>query len=85
MTPLGKVASAEAAESGLSLLAALIALHGGDPAANELYRNAQQPQIVDGVTRGMIENALRDTLHELVATYRGVVPGVDLARALGLD
>ncbi|HUJ57629.1 MAG TPA: hypothetical protein VLX92_04040 [Kofleriaceae bacterium] len=84
MTPLGKLATAEAAESGLSLLVTLIGVASHDPAANDFYRNAQNPQIVDGVTRGMIEQQFTDNLHKLILQYRHAVPGVDIAQSLGI-
>lgn len=84
MTPLGKLADAEAMESGLSLLAALVALHEGSSAAGGLYQNAQRPAVVDGVSRGVIEQQFTDTIHKLLIEYRTAVPGLDLARALGL-
>ena len=84
MTPLGKLATAEAVESGLSLLAALVAVRSNDPSAGGLYDNAQHPAVVDGVSRAMIEEQFTQTIHKMIVEYRGVVPGVDLARALGI-
>lgn len=86
MQPLGKLADAEAMEAGVSLLAALAALHGGGDAsfANGAYQNAQRPQVVDGVSRAMIEKQFTDTIHKLILQYRDAVPGLDLAKALGL-
>lgn len=85
MTPLGKLADAEAAESGLSLLVALIAAGSGDgSAAGAAYRNAQRPAVVHGVSRAMIEQTFNDTVKKMILENRTAVPGLDLARALGL-
>jgi hypothetical protein len=84
MTPLGKLAKAEAAEAGISGLLTLLALASHDPAANDLYRNTEHPQIVDGVSRKMIEKEFTETIHKLILQYRNAVPGVDLAAALGI-
>ncbi len=84
MTPLGKLADAEAMESGFSLLAALVSLHEGGQSANGLYRNAQQPVVADGISRGLIEQTFTDALHKLIIDYRAAIPGLDLARALGI-
>src|SRR3569623_2049910 len=85
MTPLGKLAKAEAGESGLSLLVALLALRGGDAnAAGGAYQNAQHPAVVDGVSRAMIEQTFTDTIHKMILQYRTAVPGIDLAKSLGI-
>jgi hypothetical protein len=85
MEPLGKLKDAELTESGLSLLAALVALHGGSSSTNDLYNNAQHPAVVDGVSRGMIEKEFTDMVHKLILDYRGIVPGLDLATSLGIQ
>jgi len=85
MTPRGKLAKAEAGESGLSLLVALLALRGGDAnAAGGAYQNAQHPAVVDGVSRAMIEQTFTDTIHKMILQYRTAVPGIDLAKSLGI-
>jgi len=88
MTPLGKLADYEKTESGLSALFAILAVASRDPqglqAADGAYRNAQHPVVVDGISRGMIEQEFTDTIHKLIIQYRNVVPGMDLARALGI-
>lgn len=85
MTPLGKLADAEATESGISLLFALIAARSGDGnAAGAAYQNANRPVVVDGISRGMIEQTFTDTVKKMILENRTAVPGVDLARALGL-
>lgn len=88
MTPLGKLAEAEKTESGLSALVALLAIASRDPhgleIANGTYQNAQHPQIVDGISRAMIEQQFTDTLHKMIIQYRGAVPGMDIAAALGI-
>jgi len=85
MTPLGKLADAEAAESGISLLFALIAARSGDgDAAGAAYQNAQRPAVVDGVSRAMIEQTFNETVRKMILENRTAVPGLDLARALGL-
>ena len=84
MTPLGKLAQAEGMESGLSLLAALVAYRAGSSATGGLYRNAQEPAVVDGVSRGLIEKEFSDFVHQFIIEHRTAVPGLDLARALGI-
>jgi hypothetical protein len=85
MTPLGKLADAEAMEGGLSLLVALIAARGGDGnTAGGALRNAQNPVVVDGVSRAMIQQTFTDQIHKMVLQYRNAVQGVDLARSLGI-
>jgi hypothetical protein len=85
MQPLGKLAEAEAGEAGLSLLVALLAARSGDGnTAGGAYRNAQHPAVVDGVSRAMIEQTFTDTIHKLILQYRSAVPGVDLAKSLGI-
>jgi hypothetical protein len=88
MTPLGKLAEYEKTESGLSALFAILAVASRDPhglqAADGAYRNAEHPVVVDGISRGMIEQEFTDTIHKLIIQYRGAVPGIDLARSLGI-
>jgi hypothetical protein len=86
MTPLGKLANAEAAESGLSLLVALIAARSGDGnTAGSAMGNAHRPVVVDGISRTLIEQTFTDTIHKLILQYRTAVPGIDLAKSLGLS
>jgi len=85
MTPLGKLAHAEAGEAGLSLIIALIAARANDGnTAGQAYNNAQRPVVVDGISRAMIEKTFTDTIHKLILQYRTAVPGVDLAKSLGI-
>lgn len=85
MVPLGKLADAEAGEAGLSLLVALLAARSGDGnTAGGAMRNAEHPVVVDGVSRAMIEQTFTDTIHKLILQYRSAVPGVDLAKSLGI-
>jgi len=88
MTPLGKLAEAQKTEAGLSALVALLAIASRDPRgmeiANGSYQNAQNPQIVDGISRAMIEKEFTDTIHKMIIQYRGAVPGIDIAAALGI-
>ncbi len=85
MTLLGKAAEARAMESGLSLLVTLLAVESHDPAANGAYQNANDPKLVDGVTRSLIEQTFTDTVHKLVLQYRGAIPNFDLANALKIS
>ena len=86
MQPLGKLAKAEAAEAGFSLLFALIAAGAHDgQAANGAYQNANRPQVVDGISRAMIEQTFTDTVHKMILQYRDAVPGLDLAKSLGIS
>lgn len=84
MELLGKARDAQVTESGISLLIGLMALAGHDPSAGDLVRNAQDPTIVDGVTRSMMEKEFTDTVRKLVIQYRSAVPGMDLAKVLGI-
>jgi hypothetical protein len=88
MTLLGKAARARNTEAGLSLLVALIAIGSRDgraaEVANGAYRNANDPKLVDGVARKMIEDQFTSAVTKLVRENRGAVPGVDLAKILGL-
>ncbi|HEY4239635.1 MAG TPA: hypothetical protein VGM88_07460 [Kofleriaceae bacterium] len=84
MTPLGDLAAAEGGESLLSLLGALVALKSNDPAAGDLYRNAQNPELVHGVSKKMIEDEFTQMVHQMVLQYKGAVPGVDLASVIGV-
>jgi len=85
MTLLGKAAKARDTESGLAFLAALIALGARDArAADGAYRYAQDPKIVDGATRRAIEDKLTQSVQKMILDNRAAVPGVDLAKILGL-
>lgn len=86
MTPLGKLARAEAGEAGLSLLVALIAARSGrGDIAGGAMNNANNPAVVDGISRAMIEQTFTDTIHKLILQYRTAVPGLDLAKSLGIS
>jgi hypothetical protein len=85
MQLLGKARDAQATEAGLSLLVGLIALVGRDGnAAGGALHNAQDPKLVDGVARSMIEKTFTETVHDMVLQYRSAVPGLDLAKVLGI-
>ncbi|HEU0031170.1 MAG TPA: hypothetical protein VFQ53_11095 [Kofleriaceae bacterium] len=85
MELLGKAASARRTESGLSLIGALIAIAARDPrAAGGLAHNAQEPQLVDGVTRRLLEQQFTRKVHDMIVQYRTAVPGIDLAALLGI-
>jgi hypothetical protein len=85
MQLLGKAHDAKVMESGLSLLVGLIALAGRDGnAAGGALHNAQDPQLVDGVARTLIEKTFTETVHDMVIQHRSAVPGVDLAKVLGI-
>ena len=85
MRLLGKLQDAEAMESGLSLLLGLLAARGNDRSADGLIQNAQSPKLVGGVVRSMIEKEFTKTVHDMVLQYRSAVPGIDLAKVLGID
>lgn len=85
MQLLGKARDARATEAGLSLLVGLIAMAGRDGnAAGGALNNAHNPQIVDGVARSLIEKTFTETVHDMLIQYRSAVPGVDLAKVLGI-
>jgi hypothetical protein len=85
MELLGKARDAQATEAGLSFLVALIAIAGRDGNhAGQVLENARDPKIVDGVTRQMIEKSFTETVHKMVLQYRAAVPGMDLAKILGI-
>ncbi len=84
MELLGKLKDAATVESGLSLLAGLLAIAAGSSSAGELLENAQRPAIVDGMARKEMERQFTGVIHSLVVQYRGAVPGVDLVKVLGL-
>ena len=84
MELLGKARDAQAGEAGLSLLIGLLAMAAHDPAANDVLGNAQRPQVVDGVTRKMLEENFTEQVRKLVVQYRTAVPGMDIAKVLGI-
>ena len=85
MELLGEAARAQRTEGALSLLVAVIAARSGRPdVANGAMNYANNPQIVEGVSRSMIEREFTSQVHTMIVQYRNAVPGVDLARALGI-
>ncbi|HEY4175336.1 MAG TPA: hypothetical protein VGM90_00820 [Kofleriaceae bacterium] len=85
MEALGAVANARGTESSFAILIALVARSQGDlNTANNAYNYAGNPQVVDSVTRRLIQDELTKSVHELVLANRAAVPGVDLARVLGI-
>jgi hypothetical protein len=85
MQLLGTAKDARVMEQGLSLIVGLIAMAGRDGnAASGAMNNAQNPQIVDGVARAVIEKTFNETVHDMVIQHRAAVPGVDLAKVLGI-
>jgi hypothetical protein len=81
---LGKAAEAQAGESGLSLLVGLLALYAHDPAANGALQNAQDPKVVDGVAKKMMEDQFTAQIRSMILQYRTAVPGMDIAKVLGV-
>lgn len=84
MELLGVARDAQIAESGVSLLISMMALASGSAGAGEAMRNARDPHLVDGAVRATMEKQFTETVHRMVLQYRSAVPGIDLARALGL-
>lgn len=85
LEPLGQLAKARNTESGFAALIALVAASQGDMrTAHGAGNYASDPQIVDGVARQMIQDELTKSVHDLVLSNRAAVPGVDLARVLGI-
>lgn len=84
MELLGVARDARIAESGVSLLISMMALASGSAGAGEAMRNARDPHLVDGAVRATMEKQFTETVHRMVLQYRSAVPGIDLARALGL-
>lgn len=82
---LGKAAEAKAGEAGLSLLVGLLALYGHDgQAANGALQNAQDPKFVDGVTKKLMEDQFTAQIRSMILQYRTAVPGMDIAKVLGV-
>ena len=86
MQLMGKALDAQTTESGLSLIVALIAVaaHDGNAAGGAL-NNVQNPQIVPGVTRSLIEKQFTQTVHDLILQHRNDLPGMDLASILKIS
>ena len=84
MELLGKAQKAQAGEAGLSLLVGLLALYAHDPAANGALQNAQDPKLVDGVSRKLMEDTFSQQVKKMVLQYRTAVPGMDIAKLLGI-
>ncbi len=85
MELLGSAATARAGEAGLSLLVGLLALGARDArTAGGAFQNAQDPQLVDGISRQMMEEQFTETVQKMVLQYRAAVPGLDLATVLGI-
>lgn len=83
MTLLGKAADYQAGESGISLLVGLLALAAHDGrTANDALEHAQNPTIVPGITKAMLEKQFTETVHDLLLEHRHDVPGMDLATIL---
>lgn len=85
MQLLGEAANAQRTEAGLSLLIGLLAGQAGSGEAMAgALNNANNPQIVGGVSRAMMEREFTSTVQTMVLQYRGAVPGIDLATVLGI-
>lgn len=86
MQLLGKAAEYQAGESGIALLVALIAIAGRDErTASGALQHAQNPTIVPGLTKSMIEKQFTQTVHDLVLAHRHDLPGMDLAAILKIQ
>lgn len=85
MQLLGEAQKAQHAEAGLSLLIGLLAQAAGSgEVMNGAMNNANNPQVVGGVSRAMMEREFTSTVQAMVLQYRGAVPGIDLATVLGI-
>ncbi|MGM0577995.1 MAG: hypothetical protein ACQEXJ_19875 [Myxococcota bacterium] len=88
-TLLGSGRTAAGVESLLRIVGGVLALGSrGVPAelgarATAASGNAN-PEIVHGMSKGMIEDAMADGLRKLLAENAAALPGVDLAAALGM-
>lgn len=85
MELLGAARNARAAEAGLSLLIGLLARQAGSgQVMHGALNNANDPQLVSGVSQAMLEREFTSTVQEMVMQYRRAVPGIDLANVLGV-
>ncbi len=73
----------------LFVVGAAIEQGGGPSGAGALEAasrtDAVQPEVVPGMTRGMIEAGLSDAIRRLLQDNRHAVPGVDLASVFGVE
>ena len=81
---LGLADAVQCPAEPLQLFALIAARSGDGNAAGAAYQNAQRPAVVDGISRAMIEQTFNDTVRKMILENRTAVPGLDLARALGL-
>ncbi|HEY4056125.1 MAG TPA: hypothetical protein VGM39_05925 [Kofleriaceae bacterium] len=85
MELLGEAAKARNTEGALALLVAIVARSQGDVnTMSNAYDYAGHPQVVDSVTRRLIQDELTKSVHDMVLSNRAAVPGVDLAKVLGI-
>lgn len=86
MQLLGRAAEARRTEGGLAAIVGILALAAGDRrTAAGAIDYAQDPRIVDGLTRSTIEREFTSCVQRMILEHRGVVPGVDLAQVLGVS
>lgn len=87
MTLLGRAADFANAESGLRVLGLLLLLGAGTPSDRLALSQAELPdlnaQLVPGLTRAMIQQALTRALVQFIRQNSGLFPGVDLAEVFG--
>ena len=87
MTLLGRAAEAAHTEEGLRGLALILVLASGEP-SDRLRLSGAQPdlsaQIVPGLTRGTIQDALTQAVVEFIRQNRGLLPGLDLTSIFGI-
>ncbi|MEO8654020.1 MAG: hypothetical protein ABI409_07850, partial [Ramlibacter sp.] len=88
MTLLGRAAELADAESGLRVLGLLLALGAGTSADRLALAGRDLPnldaQLVPGVSRAMIEQALTRALMQFIRQNSGLLPGVDLTEIFGV-
>lgn len=85
MQLMGSVAEARDTEGGLAALIGIIALAAGDHrTASGAMEYARDPKLVDGVTRATLEREFTSCIQKMVLEHRAALPGVDLARVLGI-
>jgi len=82
---LGSARRAQATEVGLSLIVGVLAQRAGNGQVMAgAIENANNPQVVGGISRAMLEREFTSTVQEMVMQYRRAVPGIDLAQVLGV-
>jgi hypothetical protein len=88
MEPLGLAADLAGVESVLRLFGGAIGLSAQgapDGLAIALAAQDSKAEIIPGMTRKMIEDALTPAVQAMVRQHAGSLPGIDLGTALGIQ